>query len=77
MISRLAFFYYSTNVCIDRNAVFVDGQLRHHDNLECLNPSEKAWKLWWGSDRPTASALRARVVAKDAMAWASAKVTLL
>lgn len=64
-------------VSAERNKVFVDGALRHMDNLECLNPSNAAWRLWWGTDRPTKSAREARLRAQDAMTWAEQNVKLL
>lgn len=63
-------------VYVERNTTFVDGERRHQDNLECLNPSEEAWKLWWGKDRPTASARVARQKTLEAMKWASENVIL-
>jgi RimJ/RimL family protein N-acetyltransferase len=64
-------------VYVERNTVFIDGRLSHQDNLECLNPSPEAWKLWWGSDRPTSSARRARQKTLEALTWAEQNVTLL
>lgn len=64
-------------VSLERNEKFVDGSLRHMDNLECLNPSPAAWRLWWGTDRPTKPAREARLRAQDAMTWAEQNVKLL
>lgn len=64
-------------VSVERNMVFVDGALRHADNLECINPGEAAWRHWWGTDRPTKLAREARLRAQDAMTWAEQNVTLL
>ena len=66
-----------TLVYIERNTVFADGRLRHQDNLECLNPEELAWKLWWGTDAPTATSLAAREKTIEAMKWAEEAVGLL
>lgn len=66
-----------TFVYLERNEKFIDGQLRHLDNLECINPSEAAWRLWWGTDRPTKAAYVARQRTLDVMAWAEQNVTLL
>jgi len=65
-----------TLVYTERNTTFVDGKLRHQDNLECLNPSETTWRLWWGDDQPTVSALEARKRALEAMSWAADHVHL-
>lgn len=65
------------HVYTERNTVFVDGRLRHQDNLECLNPSETTWRLWWGEDQPTPEAIAARQKTREAMAWAVENVCLL
>jgi RimJ/RimL family protein N-acetyltransferase len=64
-------------VYIERNTVFADGELRHQDNLECLNPAESMWNVWWGTDTPTATSLAARDKTREAMKWAKENVTLL
>jgi len=64
-------------VYVERNTAFIDGQLRHQDNLECINPSQTAWSLWWGHDTPPTDAVDARNCTLDAMAWAKEHVTLL
>ncbi len=64
-------------VYVERNTKFIDGQLRHQDNVECLNPSELAWQLWWGDDQATVEAEVARQRTLEAMAWAEENVTLL
>jgi RimJ/RimL family protein N-acetyltransferase len=64
-------------VYIERNTVFVDGKARHQHNLECLNPNEPFWSIWWNGDRPTKRSLEARRRTKDALAWAEANVELL
>lgn len=66
--------YYVTNV--KRNEKFVEGDLRHMDQLECLCPADAAWKRWWGKDRPTKAARDARTRTQTAMQWASENVTL-
>ncbi len=63
-------------VYIERNTVFVDGQIRHQNNLECLNPNEPFWSQWWHGEEPTAEALAARRLTKKALAWAKANVEL-
>lgn len=63
-------------VYVERNTTFVDGALHHQDNLECLNPSDSAWRIWWGAERPTARSRAARVAAKEALAWAERNVRL-
>lgn len=64
-------------VYVERNTHFVDGGLHHQDNLECLNPSESAWRLWWGKDQPTDEAIAARERAREVMQWAKTHVNLL
>lgn len=61
-------------VYVERNTVFVDGQLRHQDNLECLNPLEPFWGQWWGSEQPTKQALAARKLTEEALMWAEENV---
>jgi RimJ/RimL family protein N-acetyltransferase len=64
-------------VYVERNTTFVDGERRHQDNLECLNPSEEAWRLWWGADRPSPSAREARARTVEVLQWAAENVDLL
>lgn len=64
-------------VYVERNTIFTKGQLRHQDNLECLNPSESSWNLWWGTDTPTTTSLAARTKTREAMEWAKENVVLL
>lgn len=63
-------------VYVERNDVFVDGQLRHLDALECLNPSKSAWSEWWHGDTPTKRSRDARVRTQTAMQWAAENVKL-
>lgn len=60
-----------------RNIEFSDGQLRHMDVFECINPSDQTWRLWWGSDRPTKASREAREQTRQALEWAQQNVTLL
>lgn len=64
-------------VYVERNTGFALGKMRHQDNLECINPGETAWKLWWGADRPPLASRRARLLTKEAMEWAATNVELL
>lgn len=64
-------------VYIERNEKFANGQLRHMDCLECLNPDEAFWTQWWHGDRPTKRLLAARKVTREAIDWAEKNVTLL
>lgn len=64
-------------VYVERNTAFIDGTLRHEDNLECLNPSEQAWSLWWGNDEPPQSSLAARERTHETIVWAEENVELL
>src|SRR5690606_12674391 len=63
-------------VYTERNEQYNDGQLRHMDCYECINPLDLFWRQWWHGDRPSASARRARQVALQAMAWAEENVEL-
>lgn len=65
-----------TLVYVERNIRFVEGQMRHADCLECLNPEDWAWKQWWGGDRPTKRSIDARARTQQAMDWAEKHVTL-
>ncbi len=64
-------------VHVERNTVFVDGALRHQDNLECLNPLEAFWNQWWHGDRPAQRSLDAKKRTQAALAWAQKNVVLL
>ncbi len=64
-------------VYVERNTVFIDGQLRHQDNLECLNPTEPFWSQWFHSDQPTKAQFDARQRTLKALEWAQKHVTLL
>lgn len=62
---------------VERNTDFVDGALRHQDNLECLNPADPFWSRWWGRDKPPKRSIEARKVTREAMDWAKQHVKLL
>lgn len=64
-------------VYVERNEQFINGQLRHLDCLECLNPNESFWNQWWHGDRPPRRALEARKCTQEALAWAEENVELL
>ena len=64
-------------VYVERNTVFVDGQLRHQDNLECLNPNDPFWTQWWHGERPTKRAIAARQLTRASLDWAKEHVELL
>lgn len=66
-----------TLVYTERNTVFADGQVRHQDNLECLNPRDPFWTQWWHGDRPPAKSVAARRLTEEAMVWAEGHVELL
>lgn len=66
-----------TVVYTERNTVFRDGAFRHQDNLECLNPDDWAWRLWWGDDRPTRKAIEARAKTLEAFKWAEKNAGLV
>lgn len=64
-------------VYTERDVQFVGGKLVHMDCLECLNPDDWAWRLWWGDDRPTRKAVDARARTLEALEWAEKNVELL
>lgn len=66
-----------TVVYTERNTHFRGGKPRHQDNLECLNPDDWAWRLWWGTDRPTRKSVEARAKTLEALQWAEENVELL
>ena len=47
-------------VYVERNTAYVSGKLRHQDNLECLNPIEPFWHMWWGDEEVTSGAEQAK-----------------
>jgi len=65
-----------TKVYTERNEKFIDGQLRHLDHLECLNPNEPFWAQWWHGDRPTKANLAARALTCETLEWAEQNVEL-
>lgn len=64
------------DVYTERNYQFINGKYIHEDNLECLNPDDWAWRLWWGDDRPTRKAVEARETTRQALEWAEQNVEL-
>lgn len=66
-----------TLVYVERNTGFVDGQVIHQNNLECLNPIEPFWSQWWHGDRPTQRSKDARRQTQDVLDWAEQNVELL
>lgn len=64
-------------VAMERNVAFVDGESRHQDNLECLNPDQYSWQRWWANEEPPEGALAARQKTLEAMEWAKEHVELL
>ena len=65
-----------TYVYSERNEQFSDGQFHHLDCFECLNPLDIFWNQWWHGDRPSKAASRARVLTREALAWAEHNVEL-
>ncbi|HMS93322.1 MAG TPA: GNAT family N-acetyltransferase [Candidatus Saccharibacteria bacterium] len=65
-----------TFVYTERNELYSDGQLRHLDCFECLNPLDLFWRQWWHGDRPTTASQTARRLTEGVMAWAEENVTL-
>lgn len=65
-----------TKVYTERNESFIDGQLRHLDCLECLNPNDLIWAQWWHGERPTKTNMAARVATREVLSWAEKNVEL-
>jgi len=65
-----------TYVYTERNETFVDGELRHLDCFECLNPLDLLWKQWWHGDRPPQVSLEARKLTLETLKWAEENVEL-
>ena len=65
-----------TYVYTERNEAFVDGELRHLDCFECLNPLDLFWKQWWHGDRPPQTSLNARKLTLDTLKWVEENVEL-
>lgn len=63
-------------VYTERNEKFVEGEIRHLDYFECLNPSQLFWAQWWHGDRPSARQREARQQTREILQWAEANVTL-
>lgn len=61
---------------VERNLEFFDGQLKHVDWLECLNPADWSWRRWWGEEAPSESFMLARERTIDAHKWAQQNVEL-
>ncbi len=66
-----------TKVYVERNEKFIDGQFRHLDCLECLNPNEPFWNQWWHGDRPSNANKEARNATREVLSWAEKNVELL
>lgn len=65
-----------SHVYVERNFQFIDGHYVHEDMLECLNPADWAWRLWWGDDRPSRKNLQARKKTEAALVWSREHVVL-
>lgn len=63
-------------VYTERNEMFAEGELRHMDCFECLNPLDLFWLQWWHGDRPTKTSYEARKKTVDALRWAQENVVL-
>lgn len=61
---------------VERNDQYVDGCLRHLDNLAVLNPINALWTQWWHGDPVPKRLKDARVVTQEAMDWAQQHVKL-
>lgn len=60
-----------------RNECFANGEWMSVHVMECLNPADWSWRLWWGNDRPPRKNLEARKRTEAALDWAHVNVTLL
>lgn len=66
-----------TFVYTERNEQFSDGRFHHLDSFECLNPLDVFWSQWWHGDRPPKAARQARLLTREALAWAERHVELV
>lgn len=66
-----------TLVYVERNGSFVNGEIRHHNHLECLNPNNSFWTQWWNGDRPAKASIEARRQTRAILDWAKQNVKLL
>ena len=65
-----------TLVYTERNEQFVEGEMKHLDCLECINPRDPFWTQWWHGDRRTKEQRLARAKTEQVLAWAEENVTL-
>jgi RimJ/RimL family protein N-acetyltransferase len=65
-----------TKVYTERNEKYIDGQLRHLDCLECLNPNEPFWTQWWHEDQPSKASQTAKALTREMLNWAEQNVEL-
>lgn len=65
-----------TLVYTERNEQYGDGQFRHLDCLECLNPLDLFWSQWWHGDRPSKASREARKRTREVLDWADKNVVL-
>ena len=64
-------------VYVERNTAYVAGRLHHQDNLDCVNPLEPFWSIWWGGDVITSEAKQAKERTLAAFSWAEEHVHIL
>lgn len=64
-------------VYVERNTAYVAGRLHHQDNLDCVNPLEPFWSIWWGGDVVTGEAKQAKDRTLAAFRWAEEHVRIL
>lgn len=65
-----------TQVYVEYNTCLVDGRLHAQDNLECLNPLDPFWSLWWGERIASEVDREARKKSLAALEWAKQHLEL-
>ena len=65
-----------TLVYTERNEQFIEGEMRHLDCLECINPRDPFWTQWWHGDRPASKHREARKQTLAVLEWAEKNVSM-
>ena len=60
-----------------RNEMYNQGEWLAVNVMECINPLDWAWSLWWGNDRVPRKNLDARKAAAASLEWARHNVEML
>lgn len=60
-----------------RNEMYNQGEWLAVNAMDCINPLDWAWSLWWGSDRVPRKNLEARKATEASLDWARKNVVML